>query len=81
MNYIVVIVDDPAKGIVDGNLIVHEGNGTPCKHLRGDKPGEYSCSVHDEPWFKDTPCHDFAQIEESPDRPCRVGNYLLNNLR
>ena len=77
MNYAVIIVDNPAKGIVEGNLILHEGNGTPCKHLTGSKPGEYSCGIHNEPWYNETPCYQFGQIEATPDTPCRVGEYRL----
>jgi len=74
--YMVVIVDDPEKGFVKDNFIVHEGNG-PCKHLRGDKPGEYSCAVHDYPWYKRTPCFSHGQIEVSNDCVCRMGEYIL----
>ena len=70
-----VVVDDPTKGIVDGNLIVNES--TQCKHLKGGKPGEYSCVVHEESWFVDTPCFDFGQIERSLDTPCRTGVHVM----
>lgn len=72
----VVIVDDPDKGPVDDNLICRE-DGKPCKHLLGDKMGEYSCAVHDKPWYKKTPCFSHGQIEQT-DSPCRLGEYLLN---
>ena len=78
----VTIVDDPSKGFdpIDpesmNNLINHEGKG-PCKHLRGDKPGEYSCALHDYPWYKDTPCHEFAQIEHG-NTECRMGRFVLD---
>ena len=75
-NYMVVIVDDPAEGIAEDNLICHDGKGR-CKHLRGDKPGEYSCAVHDFPWYEETPCFAHGQIERSPDEPCRLGVYVL----
>ena len=74
--YMVVIIDDPEKGFNEDNFIVHEGDG-PCKHLRGDKPGEYSCAVHDYPWYKRTPCFSHGQIEVSKDCVCRMGEYLL----
>ena len=74
--YTVVIVDDPEKGIVEDNLILHDGDGTPCKHLRGDKPGEYSCALHDYPWYKKTPCFQHGQIERS-NTNCRIGEYML----
>lgn len=67
------MVDDPKKGPVEGNLIANDEFGIPCKHLKGDKIGEYSCTVHDEPWYGDTPCADFGQIERDPNTPCRLG--------
>jgi hypothetical protein len=82
-HYLVVIVDEPEKGLSEDNVICHDPdltnhtNGVPCKHLRGDKPGEYSCFVHNHPWYNETPCFDFGQVESSPDRVCRMGEYIL----
>jgi hypothetical protein len=81
MNYLVIIVDDPKKGIAPDNLIAHEGNGVKCKHLVGDKPGEYGCAIHDEPWYRETPCYEFGQIEADESTPCRIGAYLLENAK
>lgn len=75
-SYMVVIVNDPDKGIKEGNLICHDGSG-PCKHLRGDKPGEYSCEVHERKWYEETPCFSHSQIEQSKDCVCRIGEYIL----
>ena len=74
--YIVIIVDDPKKGLKENNLIEHWGNG-PCKHLLGDTPGEYSCAIHNYKWYKKTPCHSHGQIEQSPDCNCRLGEFIL----
>lgn len=71
----VVIVDDPKLGLVESNLIMHEGKG-PCKHLQGDEPGKYSCAVHDYPWYKDTPCYSHGQIEYQNSN-CRLGEFIL----
>ena len=80
MTSMVVIVDDPEKGNVDGNLKGIGFNGPErCQHLVGDVPGEYSCSVHDRPWYKGTPCFSHGQIEQSPDDECRTGRYVLDN--
>jgi len=46
MNMAVIIVDNPKKGIEENNLKLHKGLGKPCQHLRGDKPGCYSCAIH-----------------------------------
>ena len=72
----VVIVDDPDKGIVEDNLQARDGK-KPCQHLQGDKPGEYSCAIHDYPWYDKTPCSDFTQIEEQ-DSECRMGRYIID---
>ena len=80
INYMVIIVDDPIYGIDPDNLKVHMGEGR-CQHLIGDIPGEYSCAIHDYPWYKDTPCFAFTQIEDSIDNPCRMGDYILNKKK
>ena len=74
----VVIVDDPARGICEDNLEIKPGDGTRCKHLRGDKPGEYACAIHDEPWYGETPCAEYTQIEASPDDDCRTGFFMTD---
>jgi len=75
--YDVVIVDDPEKGIVPGNL-VHKSSPERCKHLAGEVPGNFSCAVHGRPWYRETPCHDYGQIERSMDDPCRMGKAILD---
>lgn len=75
-NLWVVIVDDPAKGLRQDNLIVHEGRGVPCKHLR-EENGVFSCEIHHYKWYKKTPCYQHGQIERSKDDACRIGKYLL----
>jgi len=75
----VVIVDDPEKGIAEDNLIVHPGNDKPCKHLEGNKPGEYSCKIHDKVWYDKTPCFSHDQFSRYPNDPCRIGKYILDN--
>jgi hypothetical protein len=71
-------VDDPEKGLDDDNIIMHDGNG-PCKHLSGDKPGEYSCNIHKKSWYKETPCFKHTQVENDPTEECRLGRYILDN--
>jgi hypothetical protein len=85
--YSVVIVLDPDK--IKGNSIgeedvdnfaVHDGMGVPCPHLRGNEAGKYSCAIHDKPWYGETPCAQFGQIESSPDEDCRVGRYIMEKM-
>lgn len=82
MNYMVIIVDNPeieiSKVLDMNNLIFHKGDGKPCKHLTGNKPGSYKCNIHHYPWFKKTPCAEFTQIE-TRNLPCRVGEYHLKS--
>lgn len=72
----VVIVDDPDLGIVEGNL-KHKPGGEKCQHLVG-AAGKHSCAVHDRGWYKDTPCHEYGQVERG-NTPCRIGEHILNN--
>ena len=76
----VVVIDDPSKGIIKDNMVFSKGNGTPCKHLTGIIPGEFSCAVHHYPWYKDTPCFAYGQIESGPTENCRMGKYILENV-
>ena len=76
----VVIVDDPEIGPTKENLIFHKGDGVSCKHLKGSKPGEYSCAIHDKKWYEETPCFAHTQIESRENTPCRMGNHILNNV-
>ena len=81
-NCFVEVVDNPEwaneQGIDDGNLFTQWGDGTPCKHLKGDKPGEYECALHEYDFYKETPCHEFTQVEIE-DSNCRLGEYVLKN--
>ena len=47
-----------------------------CLYLIGDKPGEYDCSIHDEPWYDCTPC--YAYTREIPDIVCPIGIKALS---
>ena len=60
-------------------FIIKNGN-TPCTYLKwiNDKS---QCEVHSKPWFKSTPCHDFGQIEESPNCVCRIGEWILEKRK
>lgn len=75
----VVIVIDPKLGIVDGN-VRGKPSGEKCPHLLGDKPGNYSCAVHNYDWYSQTPCAEFTQIERSKDDMCRLGIGIMGDL-
>ena len=77
INYMVIIVNDPAIGIREDNLLAIGVNGPErCKHLIGDKPGEFSCAVHHYDWYKETPCFNHTQVGREGD-PCRIGEGVL----
>ena len=76
-NYDIVIVDNPDLGPIENNLKYKPG-GVKCQHLLGNKPGKYSCAVHDMPWYSETPCGQFGQIEHNAKDLCRMGEYILN---
>jgi hypothetical protein len=76
INTAAVIVDNPDLGPIEGNLISRGDAGEPCKHLLGDIVGEYECSIHEELWYKETPCFSHGQIERE-NSPCRMGTFLL----
>jgi len=78
-HYLVPIIKDPKLGPVEDNIIIQTGEG-PCMHLRGDKPGNYSCAIHHYSWFKDTPCAEFTQVEEK-NSECRIGKRILQIRR
>ena len=58
----VIIVDNPKKGIIEYNVIFHEGNGKECKHLKKLKNNTYKCMIHHYKWYKKTPCYKHTQI-------------------
>jgi len=77
----VVVVDDPDKPISKRNMRVIGQNGPErCPHLRGNKPGEYLCAVHDRKWYKRTPCFRHGQIERSQDDVCRMGEHIMKGV-
>jgi len=76
----VVIVNDPKKGLKEGNFKAINCLEERCPHLRGNKVGRYSCAVHQEKWYKKTPCFAHGQIERG-NQNCRMGEHLLAKSR
>ncbi len=70
----IIIVDNPELGPIEGNLVIKKDGA--CKHLVGDKPGEYACAIHDYTWYTETPCFAHGQIERG-NTDCRMGVYIL----
>ncbi len=78
----VIIVNDPDKGVCQDNLRALNFNGYErCPHLRGDKPGKFSCAIHDRSWYHETPCASHGQIERSVNTRCRTGVYMMKEWR
>lgn len=73
--YMVMIVIDPARGLIEDNIQGIGFNGPErCPHLLGDSPGEFSCAVHDQPWFKDSPCAEYCSEVK-----CNLGDFVLQH--
>ena len=76
----IIVIKDPTKPISEDNCQeVDARQGKPCPHLRGNKPGEYSCVIHNFHRYKKTPCFSHGQIERSKKDLCRMGNYIINS--
>lgn len=54
----------------------HKPCNTQCPHLTWEDNGSAVCGIHNYPWFIDTPCYAYTQIE-SKDSPCRTGDYFV----
>ena len=78
ISHMVIVVKDPARGPVEGNL-VRKDSGQRCPHLRGEA-APFTCAVHDEPWYPESPCGRHKQMERRADELCRAGNYHLNGV-
>ncbi|MHA1469077.1 MAG: hypothetical protein ACTSSP_00800 [Candidatus Asgardarchaeia archaeon] len=78
--FFLFIVDDPSKGISTDNLTIKK-TGERCPHLRGDKPGKFSCAIHDYPWYEETPCFSHGQIERNINDKCRMGVHILKEKK
>lgn len=63
---------------VNTNNTLFKVNNQACPHLTFDN-GKYLCSIHDMPWYSETPCFSHIQAEATPDTPCRTGIYMLKN--
>lgn len=72
------VIRDPDGPFDEDNLMVIglSGEKERCPHLRGDKPGEYMCAVHDKEWYPRTPCAEYQS--HWPDQPCRLGEFIVN---
>ncbi len=71
IHYEVIIVNDPALGIREDNL-VPKHTGDRCPHLRGNEKGKFSCALHGYRYYRRTPCYEYTQIEHKS-TPCRWG--------
>ena len=66
---------DGSVDLNDPSIYEHKPTGFKCPNLLF-VDGTSHCTVHHLPWFKETPCHDFTQIERE-DSNCRTGEYML----
>jgi hypothetical protein len=75
VEYGAVVMRDPVLGIVKGNAVFKPA-WEKCFHLKGNAKGEYSCAIHDESFYKQTPCFHFGQSEPG-DSNCRMGKRVM----
>jgi len=71
----VIIVDNPELGLTYENLKTKH-TGDKCQHLIGNEAGHYSCAIHNYPWYKETPCYQYTQVEHKNSN-CRMGEFIL----
>jgi len=64
--------------VIDKVIMKESGKWCPYLELNGE---EYSCKVHNKPWYKDTPCFAHTQIENSIDDECRMGAGVTNRFK
>lgn len=76
IDYGAVVMKNPALGIVKGNA-VFKSAGEKCFHLKGKSKGGYSCAIHDEGFYKQTPCFHFGQSENG-DSTCKMGELVMS---
>jgi len=64
--------------VVDGR-VKKKPLGVKCPHLTIEPDGTASCAVHNEPWYKETPCFSHGNPDLDPDfaanpsKPCAIG--------
>ena len=79
VEYGAVVMVDPSLGIVKGNAIFKPA-GEKCLHLKGKVKGEYSCALHEEGFYKQTPCYYFGQTEPA-DAVCKMGERVMSKRK
>lgn len=79
IKYGAVVMKDPSLGIVRGNAVFKPA-GEKCMHLKGSSKGEYSCAIHDEQFYRQTPCYYFGQ-KEPADNTCKTGEKVMRNKK
>lgn len=74
-HYLITILEDPDDLM---NVRAINALNERCPHLEGDKPGEYSCRIHEHPNYELTSCKQFDQIGRA-DEPCRLGQGIMKD--
>ena len=79
-HYMVVIVKPgiiPTGEITDADMLTFKPSDEYCPHFEWESEGVGKCIIHDEPFFKYTPCHRHKQVEYE-ESDCRSGEYFNN---
>ncbi len=82
-NYDVIVIDpkaiqDGEVDLSDKSVYLHKPTGEKCPHLIHEEDGLFKCGIHHLPWYKETPCFAYTQIENG-NTECRMGAYLRKN--
>jgi hypothetical protein len=77
IDYGAVVMKDPSLGIVKGNAVFKPA-GEKCIHLSGKAKGGYSCAIHDEGFYRQTPCFYFGQ-SENENTTCQKGERIMGS--
>ena len=68
-----------------GDKAVAKPGDICCPHLKLGSDNKMTCAVHDEPWYKDTPCFVYGNSDLDPDylckrgQPCGVGLKIIEH--
>ena len=56
-------------------------SGEWCPYLEEKNKFIFTCKIHNKPWYKQTPCFEYSQLENDILDKCRLGVYINSNKR
>ena len=64
---------------LDIKYFIHKPCDKICPHLYLDN-NIYKCKLHEYNWYKETPCHDYSQVEYNKNCFCRTGKGIRDKI-